>query len=321
MKAQDFRVLVEQLGDLTEVQRAALAAALAGKDSANEAIALIEMRFAASPACGHCKSESFGTWGQASGLRRYKCKDCGRTFNALTGTPLAQLHRRDAWLDYARAMVDRTSLRKAAERADVCLETSFRWRHRFLAAARDKRPSALTGILGSCPRTSADETFILKSAKGSRKLVGRAPRKRGGKAKKPGPSTDEHDAILIVRDRHATTTDHVLPDLQGRTFQAFLTPVVAKDALLVSDGRAAYAQLADAAGILHIALNASAGERSFGSYHIQNVNAYQSRFKAWMAPFKGVASKHLPSYLGWRRSIERDGDRFTPRHLIAEAMG
>ena len=40
-----------------------------------------------------------------------------------------------------------------------------------------------------------------------------------------------------------------------------------------------------------------------------------------MAPFKGVASKHLPSYLGWRRSIERDGDRFTPRHVIAEAMG
>ena len=183
MKAQDFRVLVEQLGDLTEVQRAALTAALAGRGSANEAIALIEMRFAASPACGHCKSESFGTWGQASGLRRYKCKDCGRTFNALTGTPLAQLHRRDAWLDYARAMVDRTSLRKAAERADVCLETSFRWRHRFLAAARDKRPSALTGIV------EADETFILKSAKGSRKLVGRprgnAAARRGSQAFRP----------------------------------------------------------------------------------------------------------------------------------------
>jgi transposase-like protein len=179
MKERDFRGLVEQLGDLTEVQRVALAAALAGKGSANEAIALIEVRFAAEPACGHCKAANFQSWGRASGLRRYKCKACDRTFNALTGTPLAQLHRRDAWLDYARALVGRVSLRKAAERAGVCFETSFRWRHRFLAAAKDKRPSLMTGIV------EAGEALILKSAKGSRGLVGRAPRKRGDKAKKP----------------------------------------------------------------------------------------------------------------------------------------
>src|ERR671931_1585129 len=168
MKAQDFKAFVEQLRDLSEVQRTALAAALAGKGSANEAIALIETRFAAEPACGHCKSQRFGGWGKASGLKRYKCKDCGRTFNALTGTPLAQLRRRDAWLDYARALVARVSLRKAAARADVCLETSFRWRHRFLQAVKDKRPSLVTGIV------AADESFTLKSAKGSRQLVGRS---------------------------------------------------------------------------------------------------------------------------------------------------
>jgi transposase-like protein len=315
VKTQDFRAFVEQLGDLSEVQRAALAAALAGKGSANEAIALIEMRFAAAPACGHCKSESFGTWGHASDLRRYKCKSCGRTFNALTGTPLAQLHRRDAWLDYARALVDRVSLRKAAERADIGLETSFRWRHRFLEAAKDKRPSLVTGIV------EADETFILKSAKGSRGIVGRAPRKRGGKAKRPGLSTDEHDAILIVRDRHATTTDHILPDLEGATFAVHLEPIVTKDSVLVSDGRAAYGAFAHAQAIMHIPVIASRGEHVYEGFHIQNVNAYTSRLKAWMAPFKGVASKYLDSYLGWRRMIERDGDRFTPRHAIAEALG
>ena len=68
MKAQDFRGFLEQLGDLTEVQRSALASALAGKGSGNEAIALIEIQFSAAPACGHCKSESFGSWGHASGL-------------------------------------------------------------------------------------------------------------------------------------------------------------------------------------------------------------------------------------------------------------
>ncbi|MEO1607785.1 MAG: hypothetical protein AAFR90_00300 [Pseudomonadota bacterium] len=116
MKAQDFKDFIAQLDVLSEVQREALMAALKGKGAANEAIALIETQFAAAPCCGHCKSERIKLWGHASGLRRYKCRDCERTFNALTGTPLAQLHRRDAWLDYARALVDCLSIRKAATR-------------------------------------------------------------------------------------------------------------------------------------------------------------------------------------------------------------
>ena len=315
MKAVDFRTLVEQLGDLSQTQREALVEALTAKGSDEEVIALIETRFAAAPACGHCGSAEFKLWGSASDLKRYKCKACGRTFNALTGTPLAGLRLREKWLDYACALVDGVSLRKAAERTDIHLETSFRWRHRFLAASKDKKASAVTGIV------EADETFILKSAKGSRKLVGRAPRKRGGKAKKRGLSTDEHDAILIVRDRHGETTDAILADLSAETIGAHLRPVVARDAVLVTDGNKAYEAFAAVTDITQIALVASAGERTIGCYHTQNVSAYQSRFKLWMVRFNGVASKYLPSYLGWRRMIERDGDRLTPRHCLSGAMG
>ena len=259
--------------------------------------------------------QAVGPWGRASDLKRYKCKVCGRTFNALTGTPLAGLRLREKWLDYARSLVEGISLRKAAVHTDIHLETSFRWRHRFLAVAKDKKASVVAGIV------EADETFILKSAKGSRKLVGRAPRKRGGKARKPGLSTDEHDAILIVRDRHGETTDAILADLSAEIIGTHLAPVVAKDAVLVTDGNKAYEAFAAATDITQIAIIASAGERKIGCYHTQNVNAYQSRFKGWMARFKGVSSKYLPSYLGWRRMIERVGDGLTPRHCLAGAMG
>lgn len=314
MKAQDFRALVEQLGDLTTVQRDALIEALSAKGSSQEVVALIETRFAAAPACGHCGKSEFGTWGSASGLKRYKCHACGRTFNALTGTPLSGLRLREKWLGYARSLVDGVSLRKAAAANDIHLETSFRWRHRFLAAAKTKKAGAVAGIV------EADETFILKSAKGSREIVGRAPRKRGGKAKKPGLSTDEHDAVLIVRDRHGETTDAMLADLSAATIGAHLSPVVARDAVLVTDGNKAYEAFAAATGITQMALVAAHGERVIGCYHIQNVNGYVSRFDLWRARFKGVASKYLPSYLGWRRMIERDGDRLTPRHCLAEAL-
>lgn len=312
MKAKGFQALVSQLGDLSAVQREALIAALKRRLPLSEAVELIDSRFGADPCCGHCGSRRVGGWSSQAGLKRYRCKDCAKTFNALTGTPLAQLHRRDAWFAYAQALADGLSLRKAATRCGVSLDTAFRWRHRFLTTAKDAKPKVVAGIV------EADETFIRKSVKGSKRLVGRAPRKRGGTAKS-GLSSDDYAPVLIVRDRHGETTDQVLPDLEGSTFVRVLKPVVASDALLVSDGRSAYATFADHAGLLHIALNASKGERTYGSYHIQNVNGYISRLKHWLHRFKGVATHYLPSYLGWRRMIERNSD-LTPAAILIQAL-
>ena len=44
MKAQDFRALVEQLGDLTQVQRDALVEALSAKGSGEDVVVMIETR-------------------------------------------------------------------------------------------------------------------------------------------------------------------------------------------------------------------------------------------------------------------------------------
>ncbi len=150
---------------------------------------------------------------------------------------------------------------------------------------------------------------------GSKRLVGRAPRKRGGTARKRGLSTDEHDCTLIVRDRSGATTDHVMHDLKARSFAAHLLPIVAKDAVLVSDGRDAYGAFAHAEGILHIPIIASRGEHVYEGFHIQNVNGYTSRLKGRMARVNGVASRYLPSYLGWRRAIDRLGAKLHPRTI------
>jgi len=57
---------------------------------------------------------------------------------------------------------------------------------------------------------------------------------------------------------------------------------------------------------------ASRGEHVYRGFLIQNLNAYTSRLKTWLRPFRGVASWHLSSYLGWRRSVERLAETFTP---------
>ena len=55
--------------------------------------------------------------------------------------------------------------------------------------------------------------------------------------------------------------------------------------------------------------------------HINNVNAYHSRLKQWLNRFNGVATKNLPSYLGWRRALEAWGQQVDPPNWIPGAIG
>jgi len=276
-------------------------------------IASIEATFAAAPECPHCASTSVRRWGSANRLRRYRCKQCSVTFNALTGTPLAQLHKRELWAAHAQTLVEGISLRKVATRIGVDLTTAFRWRHRFLKAPKGLKAKRLEGTV------EADETFFLYSEKGARKLR-RPARKRGGVAKKRGVS-GEQVPVLIARDRNAATTDEILKERSTRAIEAVLKPVVAKSAILVSDGARAYQAFAFYAGLPHIALNLSAGERTRGIYHIQNVNNYCSRLKGWMQRFNGVATKYLDSYLGWHRINDREGNTLDASRMLAAAWG
>jgi transposase-like protein len=273
----------------------------------------IEARFAQAPRCPGCAATAIKKWGSANGLKRYRCKRCRITFNALTGTPLAQLHKRELWGGHAQALVEGVSLRKVAERLDVDLTTAFRWRHRFLQAPKDVKAQHLQGTV------EADETYVLYSEKGAHGLQ-RPARKRGGKAAKRGLS-DEQVPVLIARDRHNATTDQILEDRSTRSIAAVLGPVVAKTAVLVSDGAQAYAAFARKAGVAHVGLNLSAGERTCGVYHIQNVNNYGSRLKTWMRRFNGVATKYLDSYLGWHRTNDREGNTLCASRMLAAAWG
>ena len=120
--------------------------------------------------------------GMARGLRRYLCKSCGRTFNAVTGTPLQGLHKKERWLSFGESLAEGETVKDSAKRCGIANSTSFRWRHRFLDASRQD-PETLRGIV------EADETYLLRSRKGQRSMV-RPPRRRGGKAKTRGLSKD-----------------------------------------------------------------------------------------------------------------------------------
>ncbi len=129
-------------------------------------------------ACPHCANAELYRNGWVSGLQRYYRRHCHKTFNALTGTPLARLRDQSKWLDYLAAMAKPLTVHQFAADISVHRNTGFRWRHWFLNWISQDRPSKLHGI------TKADGTCLLESNKDQRNL-GRKVRKRGGSASKP----------------------------------------------------------------------------------------------------------------------------------------
>jgi len=318
MKAPRFKRWFAGLPSLNVPQRQKVLDALHPAAGLDQVVALIAEARAPGRCCPRCGDARSHRHGFANDLQRFRCCACGRTFNDLTGTPLARLRLKAKWLAYSQVLLDSVSVRRGADRVGVHRNTAFRWRHRFLDWAKLDRPAALNGIV------EADETFLLESQKGSRSLD-RPPRRRGGPAPRRG-SSRHLDCILVARDRDGRTVDAVTGRgaLTAAQLERDLLPRLDPQALLVSDSHGAYRAFARKHRIAHLAVNLRAGVRvrQAGSraIHVQNVNAYQGRFKDWLRGFRGVASRYLPNYLGWRWAL--DGGRVrSAEQLLSIAIG
>lgn len=314
MDVRTFENFLTLLADLSMRQRDKVLALLGPSSSWKRAADVIEKAAAANLTCPRCRATNYHLHGHSNGLQRFRCTSCGRTFNSLTGTPLARLRHKAKWLDYLDNVLITRTVRAAAAAVGVHKNTSFRWRHRFLTVTKTDRPPYLSGI------AEADEIYFLESEKGARHL-NREPRRRGGAASKRGIS-DEQVCVLVTRDRTGQTRDFVTGKGPVTKVQLHrcLPPVLDEDILLVTDSNASYRYFAKEAGISHQTVNLRKGVRVKGAIHVQNVNAYHSRFRDWLSKFHGVATHYLPNYLGWRWAIDKRRIN-SPETLLRASIG
>lgn len=325
METEGFAQLMVNLEGLTQAQRKRVQDRLQLLEAHADSERLIRERLGTPKICPHCTAAEVVRFGHANARQRYRCKCCGRTFVALTGTPLLRLREPEKLLGYAACMSEGKTIRASAQAVGLSVDRSFRWRHKFLSWIAEQKPRGLTGIV------EADETFFPKSYKGQRGGLPRPPRQRGGPRKvgsrarelAEAPPAEEPPVAVVVAMQRGTrlTHDALLPGRDAASLRVALQPALGADALLCTDANSAYGVVARTLGIEAQSFIADYhGPGGNGVWHIQNVNAYHSRLKSWMERFHGVATKYLDHYLGWRRLLDRYRDAVTPQQFMFHAL-
>ena len=291
--------ILTALPELNHNERVRLKTALGTIGDLKQICDIIESIQEDSPHCPHCEHTRIHKHGTSACLQRYKCTNCGKTFNALTHTPLARMRKKELWLAYMECMMRSYTLRASGSLLNIDKKTAFHWRHHFSSWLYKDTPQQLEGII------EADETYYRISHKGSRHLKDK-PHKRGGDGAPRGLSKKKV-CVLVACDRSGNGIEYItgLGPVKGKWLDIMLTSKIASDAVLVTDGHQSYTHFCNEEHIDHVIVVNKKGRRTSGCYHIQHVNSYHGRLRSWINnTFHGVATKYLNHYLWWRHELE-----------------
>lgn len=122
--------------------------------------------------CPYCKKERIVGFGSNGKIKRFKCKDCGKTFTLFTGTILEKTkYGWDVWIKMTEMILNHYPMEHMLEALikdfgldNLDLKTIFLWTHKILHAMTSMPCPSLSGVV------QIDETFFRESQKGSRNL-------------------------------------------------------------------------------------------------------------------------------------------------------
>lgn len=269
--------------------------------------------------CPHCTTQGALLHGKdKNGRQRFRCVnvECRRTYNILTGTPMARARKQELWATYLNCMNDHLSVRNILRTGiKIAHRTAFFWRHRFLKAAQAQNAARLSGVI------EADEAFFLMSFKGHRGWkramppAARAARPSAWGAVLAGLS-HEQVPVLTALDNAGCVFEAVLPSRAG--IETALEGRIEAGSVLCSDGAQAYVKAAVKAGAEHRRVQIAKpsyltkiggkARRQKGRLGLGHVNAHHERLKTFInRRCRGVATKYLGSYLAWNRAMRRNG--------------
>jgi transposase-like protein len=254
---------------------------------------------------------------QLSGVQRYRCKNCDRTFNDQTGTVFehSAVELRKWFLAVYTYIRFNTSLRQLDVELDVSYKTVYRRIHRFLRALDAPQPQ-LEGPV------EIDELYVKAGLKGSER--DRPSRSRGLSTRGRGTYDDDKPPVFILADR-GTGDRYVLPAKAAdeSTIRLLLADRQQESITVYTDGFRAYNPLDkddafDREYVVH-----SEGEYVDGDVHVNTCESYASLTRRWLSPHRGISKDRLTPYLRafqLRRKVFREPGEEALKTILETAL-
>jgi transposase-like protein len=251
--------------------------------------------------CPHCRGQNVGSWGTyhyRPGFHRYRCRDCKRTFNDLTGTLFDRSKRSLAhWILATFLLCLSCSSRRIARELGVHIRTGYRWCWWLRNAALSyEMHRQLEGTV------EADDLYHTaghqgQAQGGGRKPLGRRPR---GRRKKREPGRGHYDkdrpAIIAWVSRQGAVVLHATRDFTVQTVQKAADLAVQAGSRLYTDSASSYRALK---GYVHDFVNHTKKEYARGDVHENRAECLFSLLKPYLRVFRGISKTNLPGYLGF----------------------
>ena len=265
--------------------------------------------------CPHCYGDEIFGHGSYKGRRRYKCKQCKKTFNDFTGTAISGIKKIEKFQKYLELTVESISIRKAANTLEVNMKTIFDWRHKILSSIETMNGSSFSGIV------ECDDKQLNVNEKGQRNL-GRDPYKRpSDRTTKRGVSNDKI-SIMVASDRNGNPVMRVakMGRIDAQCIEKTIGDLISDKNILCSDSHPSIISWATDRKLEHHTFIASKHHVKNKCYHVQHVNSMDNLYERWIKPFYGVATKYLPQYLNWFVFLKRVKNSNNPIMDLARAV-
>ena len=247
--------------------------------------------------CPYCNQTDFIKYGHKNGVQNYFCKKCKRKFNDLTGTVFARTNLNYDQIDiFIKCFNDKISIRKTAKRMGVNKNTVFLLRHKLLDSLKEMRNDIkLSG------EVEADEVYRSINLKGTPKnKMPRASKPRTSKGTTTRGISNHKICIMGAIDEN----DSMFLEIAGngpvtsKMVETVLTPKTQNMKKLITDCKSSYESEANK-NQWNLKQVKSECYTDLEGNNLANINSLHSGLTTFLAPFRGVSTKHLQGYLDW----------------------
>lgn len=287
-----------------------------------------ELRWPEGVKCPHCHSEQITKKGfhhSEAYRQRYKCWGCGKHFDDLSETVLADHHQPlSVWVLGLYLMGLNLSNAQIGQELNLNPTTAQQMMTQLRQEVVTKKPIVqLEGEIES------DEVYVVAGHKGNAAAVeakGRLGRRRRLKgARGRGTLEKEKPPILGLIERGGQVVLNMLDNVQQTTIEPVIQATVKAGSLIYPDEYNIYTRLTQW-GYQHKSVNHAAGEFArdedgdgFHEVHVNTIEGFWSLLRSWLRPHRGISQEKLPLYLGFFEfvhNVRKRGKALLPSLLL-----